>query len=44
MSDHDAIVFNLLETYMPTQQHPHKVFLYHKTNMEKIKADLKLSK
>ena len=40
MSDHDAIVFNLLETYIPTQQHPHKVFLYHKANMERIKADL----
>ena len=40
MSDHDAIVFNLLEIYIPTQQHPHKVFLYHKANMERIKADL----
>ena len=40
MSDHDAVVFDFSTNYVPDHQLPHKVFLYHRANMEGIKGDL----
>jgi len=40
MSDHDTVVLDFSTNYVPDHQPPHKVFLYHKANMEGIKGDL----
>ena len=40
MSDHDAVVFDFSTNYVPDHQLPHKVFLFHRTNMEGINGDL----
>ena len=40
MSDHDAIVFSFSINHVPDQQPPRKVFLYHKADVEGIKANL----
>ena len=40
MSDHDAVVFSFSINHVPDQQPPHMAFLYHKADVEGIKADL----
>ena len=40
MSDHDAVVFSFSINHVPDQQPPHMAFLYHRADVERIKADL----